>query len=202
MVDIATTAGRIYGMVVDPQATLAKNSEPVPPWQLVAREHVLPLIIVTALLHAVLIWLLQPLYEIIATSAGATLPETASPILAIVLRMVTQFVGLIVWALVIGFFAGMMGGRNDFNAAYVLVALALTPYIVAGSLNPIPVFGTILWLCGFVYALVILYRAVPRLVGVPEENRAKHLVLSLVAMLMAGLVVTLLLKSILTAVPG
>ena len=197
MVDIATTTGRIYGMVVDPEKTLAHNSQPVPPWQLVAKEHALPLIVATALLHTVLIWLLQPLYAVIADSAGATLPEAVNPIMTIIVRMVTQFVGLIVWALVIGFFAGILGGRNDFNAAYVLVALALTPYVVAGSLTPIPVFGTILWLCGLVYALVIIYRGVPILVGVPEENRAKHLVLSIIAMVMAGMLVTLVLKSFL-----
>ena len=109
MVDIAITAGRIYGMVVDPQTTLAHNSQPVPPWQIVAKEHVLPLIITMAVLHTVLIWLLHPLYEMIANNAGQQLPEMINPALTLVMRTITQFIGLIVWAAVIGFFAGILG---------------------------------------------------------------------------------------------
>ena len=196
MVDIAITAGRIYGMVVDPQTTLAHNSQPVPPWQTVAKEHVLPLIITTAVLHTVLIWMLHPLYEMIADNAGEQLPEMVNPVLMLVMRSITQFIGLIVWGIVIGFFAGILGGRNDFNAAYVLAALALTPYIVAGALNPIPVFGTLLWVCSLVYALVIIYRGVPVLVGVPEENRAKHFTLTLIVMVLVALMVTRILWSV------
>ena len=196
MVDIPTTASRIYGMVVDPQATLARNSQPVPPWHVVAKEHALPLIVSTALLHAALTWLLRPLYEIIARSAGVPLPELGNPGILIALRTITQFAEIFVWALVIGFFARSLGGRSDFNAAYLLAALAMTPFIVASSLNPIPVFGTVLWLCGLVYAVIIMYRGVPALVGVPEENRAKHLALSITSMLMAGLAVRLILGPI------
>ena len=193
MVDFATTSNRIYGMVADPQTTLAHNSQPVPPWRLVAKEHVVPLIAATALVNAVLMWLMRPLHEAILSNAGLELPDAGNPALTIVLRVVTQFAGIIVWAAVVGFFAGTLGGRNDFNAAYVLVALALTPYIIAASLVPIPYIGLLLWVAGFVYALVILYRGVPKLVGVPDQNRAKHLVLSLVSMFLAALTVTLLL---------
>ncbi len=193
MVDLATTSNRIYGMVANPQTTLAQNSQPVPPWSLVAKEHVLPLIAATALVNALLMWLMRPLHEAILRSAGLEVPEIGNPALTIILRIVTQFAGILVWAVVVAFFAGTLGGRNDFNAAYVLVGLALTPYIIAASLVPIPYIGLILWLCGFVYALIILYRGVPALVGVPDQNRAKHMVLSLVSMLLAGLGVALLL---------
>lgn len=202
MVDLAATSNRIYGMVADPQATLAFNSQPVPPWHLVAREHVLPLVAVTSLINASLMWILRPLHEAIVRQAGFEMPDTAHPAVTLVLRIVTQFAGILVWAAVVGFFAGSLGGRNDFNAAYVLVALALTPYIIAASLVPIPYVGLILWLCGFVYALVILYRGVPALVGVPDQNRAKHMALSLGAMLLAGIAVALLLGPLVSPQAG
>ena len=202
MVDLAATSHRIYGMVADPQATLAYNSQPVPPWRLVAREHVLPLVVATSLVNALLMWMLRPLHEAIVREAGFEMPDAAHPALTLVLRIVTQFAGILVWAAVVGFFAGTLGGRNDFNAAYVLVALALTPYIIAASLVPIPYVGLILWLCGFVYALVILYRGVPKLVGVPDQNRAKHMALSLGAMLLTGLVVALLLGPLVSPQAG
>ena len=193
MADLATTSSRIIGMVSDPGATLAQNSQPVPPWHLVAREHVLPLIVVTAVVNSLLMWLLRPMHEAIVRQAGLEMPETGNPLFTLALRIATQFAGIFVWALIVGFFAGTLGGRNDFNAAYVLVSLALTPYILAAALVPIPYIGLMLFLCGLVYALIIMYRGIPALIGVPDENRAKHLALSLVSMVLAGLGVALLL---------
>ena len=198
MVDIAMTASRIVGMVTKPQATLADHSRPVPPWHVVAREHVLPLIVLSVVVQIALMWMLWPVYETIYQSAGMAIPDPGNPVVEIALGVAMRFAGIAFWALVIGFFAGTLGGRNDFNAAYLLVALALTPYILASALLPIPVVGFVLWLSGLVYALVILYRAAPALVGVPRENRAKHLVLSLVSMLLAGLAVALLLGPLVT----
>ena len=59
-----------------------------------------------------------------------------------------QFVGILAWSAIIGFFAGTLGGRNDFNAAYVLVALALTPYVAGTAMLSIPVFGLLFWQLG------------------------------------------------------
>ena len=199
MVDFATTAGRVYGMLTRPQATLAYNSQPVPPWRVVAIEHSLPVIAASVAVHTLLTWALRPVYEAAYRESGIEIPDTGPWILEILLRVVFQFAGLAVWAAVIGFFAGTLGGRNDFNAAYVLVALALTPYMISAALLPIPFIGQLVWLCGFVYAMVILYRGIPALVGVPDQNRAKHLVLSLVSMLLAGLVVAMFLAPLVAA---
>lgn len=192
MVDFATTASRVYGMLIKPEATLAYNSRPVPPWRIVAMEHVLPVIAVSVAVHGFLLWAFQPVYEAAYNAAGRDVPGPGAMVAGTLLRIVIQFTGLVVWAAVVGFFAGALGGRNDFNAAYVLVALALTPYLISAAFVPIPGIGMLLWIAGFFYAMVILYRGAPALVGVPSENRVKHLVLSLVSMLLAGVVAALL----------
>ena len=189
MLNIATTASRAYGMIADPQATLANNSHPVPHWAIVAREHVLPVILVSAAVHVVLSLALRPLHEVIFRSAGLEMPESGNLALDFGVRIGMQFAGILAWSAILGFFAGTLGGRNEFNAAYVLVALALTPYVVGTAMLSVPVLGLLFWLAGFVRAIVTLYQGAPALLGVPNENRAKVLVLSLVSMLLAGMAV-------------
>lgn len=189
MVDIATTASRAYGMIADPQATLADNSRPVPHWRIVAREHVLPVIVASAAVHVVLTLALRPVHEAIFRSAGLEMPESGDLALDIGIRIGMQFAGILAWSVIIGFFAGTLGGRNDFNAGYVLVALALTPYVIGTAMLSIPVLGLLFWMAGFVRAIVTLYQGAPALLGVPNENRGKLLVLSLVSMLLAGVAV-------------
>lgn len=202
MVDFSATASRIYGMLTKPQETLAFNSQPVPPWMIVAKEHVLPIIVVTSVINGVLLWVLQPLYESMYRAAAMDMPESGDIVLDSILRIAFQFAGITIWALVVGFFAGVLGGRNDFNAAYLLVALALTPHMVSSALQPIPGIGALLWLGSFIYAMVILYKGAPALVGVPGESRTRHLVLSLVSMMLAGIAITLVLSPILLKSPG
>lgn len=202
MVDFSATASRVYGMITDPQGTLAYNSQPVPPWWIVAREHVLPVIAVSAVVHGLLVRLIRPVYEAAYRAAKSDMPESGDLVLDGLLRAAFQFAGLAVWAGVVGFFAGALGGRNNFNAAYVLVALALTPHMLSTAVQPIPVIGQLLWLGTFIYAMVILYKGAPALVGVPSESRVKHLVLSFVSMLLAGNVLALILGPLLTRPNG
>lgn len=202
MVDFSATASRVYGMITSPQATLAYNSQPVPPWLVVAKEHVLPIIVATSVINGILLWVLQPFYESMYRAAAVEMPESGDLILDGVLRIAFQFAGVVIWAVVVGFFAGVLGGRNDFNAAFVLVAMALTPHLVSSALQPIPGIGALLWLGSFVYAMVILYRGAPALVGIPGESRARHLGLCLVSMVLAGIVITLVLSPILLKGPG
>ncbi len=193
MVDFSATASRIYGMITKPQETLAYNSQPVPSWLIVAKEHVLPIVVATSVINGLLLWMLQPFYEPIYQAAAMDIPGSGDLIINSILRIAFEFAGIAVWAVVVGFFAGILGGRNDFNAAYLLVALALTPHMVSTALQPIPGIGALLLLGSFVYAMVILYRGAPALVGVPGESRGRHLALSLVSMVMAAVVLTLIL---------
>lgn len=202
MVDFSATANRIYGMMTDPQATLAYNSQPVPPWRIVAKEHVLPIIVATAVISGLLLWALQPIYQMAYEALAMEMPGFGDLILNGVFRIAIRFADIAIWAVVVGFFAGALGGRNDFNAAYILVALALTPHMVCAALWPIPAIGPLLWLASFIYAMVILYRGAPVLLSVPGESRARHLVLSLVSTALVGIVMMLIFNPRLTIPMG
>lgn len=198
MVDLATVAGRVYGMLFRPQATLAYHGQPAPPWRVVAREHALPLIVANAVVHGLLLWLFRPFFA----EYGFVIPGGLELMVGAALRVAFQFAGLALMAGFAGFFAGALGGRNDFDAAYVLVALAMTPAFVTSAFAPIPGLGLVLWIAGFLYAMIILYRGAPSIIGVPPENRGKHLALTLASTLLAGFVAVLVLGPLMTGLLG
>ena len=57
--------------------------------------------------------------------------------------------------------------------------------------------GQLAGLAGVIYSLVILYRCAPALVGVPEENRGKHMVLTVVSLFLIGAVALWMLSPLL-----
>lgn len=192
MVDFSATANRIIGMIVSPMATLAHNSQPVPAWRTVVKEHVLPIIIATAVIKSLMMLALLPVYQLAFEALAIEVPVATDLLRDGLLWVVVQFADIAIWALVIGFISAAFGGRNDFNAAYVLVALALTPYLVSSALLPVPLIGPLLWIGCFIYAMVILYKGAPLLIGVPAESRGRHFVLSLVSMMLIDGVLTLI----------
>ena len=129
-------------------------------------------------------------------------PTQDDPGLNGVVRVALRFADVAIWAALVSFFAGALGGRNDFNAGFLLVALALTPHMASAAFWLIPGIGPLLWLASFIYAIVILYKGAPSLLGVPGEGRTRHLVLSLVSTVLVGLVMMLLINPVLLSIPG
>ncbi|NNG05206.1 MAG: hypothetical protein HKM95_14070 [Inquilinus sp.] len=190
MVDLTSVVGRTAGMLLRPLPTLEAHSRPVPPWTVVAREHVLPLLVASALVWALLTWLFRAHFE----ALGIPMPDSLPTMMAVVaLRVVFQFSGLLAMAKIAAMVAGNLGGRDDFPAAYTLVALSLTPSMVGNALSPIPMIGGVTWLGGLIYGLTIFYRAMTGVIGVPTESRGKHLAFTLVITVLAMLMVIALL---------
>ena len=180
MVDISATANRIWGMITNPEATLAYNSQPVPPWHVVAKEHVLPIILVAAVINGLLLVFLRPVYEALAME----MPGIGALMLNGVVRVALRFADVAIWAALVSFFAGALGGRNDFNAGFLLVALALTPHMASAAFWLIPGIGPLLWLASFIYAIVILYKGAPSpvLVGLVMMLLINPVLLSILGM--------------------
>ncbi|MGP1394403.1 MAG: Yip1 family protein [Inquilinaceae bacterium] len=196
MVDVTGLAGRIQGMLVRPDATLLEHGRPVPPWPVVAREHAAPLIIASASVSFVLYWIFgMPAVGVVEA------PSLTEAVLGFVLRVVVNFAGLALMALVVRVFSAMFGGSPDFNASYVLVALAMTPYYVGEAVLPLPVVGGLLAFGGMIFSLIILYKGVPPLLRVPQENRSKHFALTLVSLFLATMVAALILGPFLLMAP-
>lgn len=179
MVEIAALVGRIRGMIMQPEATLVEHAEPAPPWRLVLKEHAIPLVSLSAIVSLVLFYVFVPGQ----LPAEVEVPGIAAMIFQTLVRIVIN-VGLIsLVAAIVMFFSGMFGGLSEFNRAYVLAALAMTPVLLAEAILPIPVIGLLAFLMGLVYSFIVLYRGTALVLKVPEANRGKHFGLTVGALI-------------------
>ncbi len=180
MIDVAAFGRRVRGMIADPKTTLADHCDPLPPWSVVAREHVVPLIVATSLVSALLLILVPP-----PGMEGSALPLALFQLLA---RLAVNVVALAVIAGLVALYSGMFGGRREFDAAWLLAALAFTPLYVAEAIWPLPAIGPIAGLAGLIYSLVILYQGGPIALDLPDKHRAAHFVLTLLSLFLVLIV--------------
>lgn len=187
MTDLSAALIRMRGMITTPDATLADHVSPVPRWTVVAREHTLPLLIGSALVSILLLFLIPPPSD---AGPALTLVDLAS---LVIVRVVVNFVLLMIMAAVLGLFSGLFQGSSDFSSAYVLSALAMTPLYLGEAVLPIPLLGPLAALAGLIYSVVILYKGVPRALGVPQRARGRHFMLAMVSLFLIWMLAGLLL---------
>lgn len=184
--DFTAFLTRVRGILMQPDATFASDGQPAPPWGVVAREHVFPLILGSTLVST----LMQLIF----------LPDAASPIgdllLIIVLRFTTNVILVFAMAYVAARLSAAWGGRGDLDAGFVLIALATTPMFVAEAIAPLPGLGWLLVIAAFVYTFVLIFRGSPICLGLPDERRGL-MVLALIGVnLLAGTIILALLSGI------
>ncbi|MCB9948274.1 MAG: YIP1 family protein [Rhodospirillaceae bacterium] len=184
MIDTAAFAARCRGMFVQPTATLRDHAQPLPPWQIAAREHALPLAVASAAVSTLLNWAIPPWF-LGVEPFGLSLDFV---LLHLVMDTAANLFGILLVACVVMVFSRMCAGRPDFGASFVLAALAATPYCVGKALVPLPVIGPLAWFAGLIYSLVLLYRGGLPVLMIPAQNRAKHFALTLLSLLMIGMV--------------
>lgn len=197
MVDVAALIARTRGMIAQPEATLTEHADPLPPWQVVASQHALPIIIASAVISSLLFVMLAPALA----PAGIEVPGLDLVLVQLLLRVAINFLAIAVMAGVVMTFSGMFGGSRDFNAAFMLVALAMTPHYVAEAILPVPLIGPIVAIVGLVYSLVVLYRGVPIVLHLPPQNRGKHFFMSLLSLFLITLLAGLALGPLLLPAP-
>lgn len=189
VLDLAAVVGRVRGMLFEPDATLAGHGVPAPGWRLVVREHALPVLAGTSAGAFVLAALLGP----------ATGPSVAFLALFMASRVIINLAGIFLMASVVRFYAGLFGSTAGFDAAFVLVALAMTPVYVAEMLAPVvqaalsPAATMLLVLLAFGYSFAILYRGTGLVLGLPPEHRGAHFGLTLVTLVVLAMLAGLLL---------
>ena len=178
MVDVPVLISRVRGVMVNPKETFFEHMQPAPPWTVVAREHVLPLLVASGLLASLLILAFSPVHE----AEGAMAPDLMQVAIWFLSRLVFSLLALVAMTVVVGVLAVVFDGQPRFNSAFTLVALAMTPSYLGEGVFPLPVIGPILGLAGLVYSLMILYQGIPLALKVPDNKRVFHFILSLVVM--------------------
>ncbi len=184
MVDVPVLVSRVRAIITNPKETFLEHMQPAPPWSVVAREHVLPLLIATGLLASILILAFPP----IDPTMGAVAPDLGTVAIVFLVRLAVSLLGLVALTVVVGVLAVLFDGQPRFNNAFTLVALAMTPVYLAEGIGPLPVIGPILAFGGLIYAMVLLYQGIPLALHVPDNKRVFHFILSLATMFVLMLV--------------
>lgn len=121
----------------------------------------------------------------IGLMAGLTIAVTS---------FILSLVGLFIVAFAANFLSPKFGGRDDFPAAFRLVAYSWTAAWVAGIFGLIPMLG-ILGILGL-YSLYLLYLGARPVMGVPEDKAVGYTVVTIVAAIVAQIVVGMVVTAI------
>ncbi len=113
-----------------------------------------------------------------------------------VTSFVLSLVGLFIVAFAANFLSPKFGGRDDFPAAFRLVAYSWTAAWLAGIFGLIPSLG-LLSILGL-YSLYLLYLGARPVMGVPDDKAVVYTVVTIVAAIVAQIVVGAVVAAITT----
>ncbi len=172
MFDLSKTLQLLQGALTQPAATweswLAENSD----WQKTTVLLAGPLVLAYAVLGVLFSRLMGNPFMMGGSNVLA----------AIVFTLFTAVLTMAIVTFVVSFLAGMMGGRRDHQRAYAAVAIVSVPAYAAAVVGALlPWFGGLVALAGVIVTLVFLYRILPPALAIPEGERVKHFVFTLIA---------------------
>jgi len=112
-----------------------------------------------------------------------------------IIQYITMVGGVYATAWVINILAESFGSQKSFDKAFSLVAYAYTPAFVGGIFH---IHHSISFLAGLIslYSLYLLYIGLTPMMKTPEEKRTGYFVVSLLVMIAAFVILSLLLTSI------
>jgi len=177
-------ATRAKGILLDPSAEWAKIATETDPPKQVFLRYALPL----ALIGPVASFIGGQLFGLGGFGISINLSLTAGLTIAVI-GFVLSLVSLWLIAFVANFLSPKFGGRDDFPAAFRLVAYGWTAAWVVGIFGLIPMLG-ILGILGL-YSLYLFYKGAGPVMGVPKDKATGYTVVTVVAAIVAMLAVQL-----------
>lgn len=179
MFDPNRTIELVKGALLDREATWQSYLPEASDWKKTATLLTGPLVVVSA----VVAFVLGLLGGGSALFGGPTLS-------GLLLAIIWGAIAAAVVAYIFGAFASAFGGRGGFALGLAATTLAFVPGYVGRALSGLPFIGWLLSLGLAVYSLVLLWRIAPLYFEVPSEKRAAHYGVSLLASIVAFLVLS------------
>lgn len=186
-IDLNATQTWVLGVVKDPHATARAFRDGEPGWQHTLMTITLPVYVGAAVVGFVLSWIFGRPFMFGAVAAA--------PLLFLV-SLAWSIAYVFVAALIFDVFAGVFGGRRDYDAAFAALSLAMVPAALGGILSPLPWLGWLIGLAAGIYALVLLYQFIPVFMTVPDSRRVAHFVVSLIVAIVINMVVATILGAL------
>jgi len=182
MIDLKRTLTLISGGIFDSEQTWRSYLPEAESWQKTAFLITGPLIIFAALGAYIFGFLGSDI-----SMFGRFRPTIVSTLMTIL----TSAIAAAVVAFVVSALAGAFGGKNSFALGLAATSFAFIPGYLGQAVTWLPWIGGLLALGLFVYALILLWKAIPVFLEVPDGKRTGHYILSLVATVAAMLVLAM-----------
>lgn len=161
-------------------------------WTTLFKTPILPLIVGTTLMSAILtllfgykvpfIGVIQPsIIDVIWQMAGSVLLYTLS---------------LIIFGYIAAYLASLMEGKQNMDRAVEMLFLVSIPSLLGQILGTLPYVGLFLALGFGIYSLLLLYRAIPLFLEVPLVHRTRHLLLFFTAAIVVSILMNMTLGAL------
>ena len=181
--DLAKTVGLIKGGLLDHENTWKSYLEDCPDWRQTALVLTVPLFVANVLLTLIFSRLV---------GGYAMYAYQSNWFAALVTSLVMGAIGFAIVVLIFNFLAGVFKGTPNFSRAFAAVSLAAIPAWVAGAVGGlIPYLGFLISLAGGILSLVFLYKIIPLALGVADDKRVMHFVISLVAVFICNMIIAM-----------
>ena len=179
--DFAKTLSLVKGGLMDHRATWESYLGENPGWQQTATVLTGPLIVASVLLSVIFSRLI---------GGYGYLTYHSNFFAALFWGLVMAALGFVISVFAFNFLAGVFKGTSNFPRAFAAVSLAAIPSWIAGVLGAlVPAFGFLITLAGAITSLVFLYKIMPLALGVPDDKRVLHFVLSLVSIVIINMII-------------
>jgi hypothetical protein len=181
MFDLKRTLDLVRGALFDPEATWRSYLPEAGDWKRTAFLLTGPLIVAAAIIAYVLGFL----------GSGESILGLGRPtLLSTLLQILMSAVVAAVVALIFSALAGAFRGKSSFALGLAATTLAFVPGYLGQALSPLPWIGGLLMLGLLIWSLVLLWRIIPIYLEVPDTNRAAHYIVSLLACIVASLIIS------------
>jgi Yip1 domain len=181
MFDPKRTLELVRGALLDPEPTWRSYLPEAFDWKRTALLLTGPLIVAAALIS----WLLGFL-DTGSSLFGFGRPTLGNILWQIVMGAILAGVVALIWSTL----AGAFRGKSNFALGLAATTLAFVPGYVGQALSGLPWIGFLLALGLMIYSLVLLWRIIPVYLEVPDASRAAHYVVSILACIVAGFIVS------------
>jgi hypothetical protein len=181
MFDLKRTLDLVRGALFDPEATWRSYLPEAGDWKRTALLLTGPLIVAAAIIA----------YLVGFLGSGESIFGVGRPtLLSTLLRIVMGAIVAAVVALIFSALSGAFRGKGSFALALAATTLAFVPGYVGQALSPLPWIGSLVMLGLLIWSLVLLWKIIPVYLEVPDSTRAAHYIVSLLACIVASLIVS------------
>lgn len=182
MIDPQRTIGLLTGALLRSKQTWSDYFPDAGNWQKTLVQITVPMIVISVIGAYVLGLVITD-----TSFFGRFKPTLTSSLINIAGGL--SGVGLL--AVIFSVFAGVFGGKNRFAFGFAAVSLTLVPAYFGQLLTWLPWIGGLLSIGLSIYSMVLLWRAIPLYLEVPDGKRAVHYAVSLLVSIAVMFVVSI-----------